>query len=102
MGVSERPPLTNPGRGRPDDAVRSCHAAHQSTRRSHILLIALLFLLSPLHLLNLLPRFSTHILGDVMDTAQYVQNEWWTAHALLDLRPTHFGTTTCCIRSAST
>ena len=64
--------------------------AHPSSRNTHILLIALLFLLSSLHLLDLLPRFSTHILGDVMDTAQYVQNDWWTAHALLDLRANPF------------
>ena len=63
---------------------------HHSSRNTHILLIALLFLLSPLHLLDLFPRFSTHVLGDVMDTAQYVQNVWWTAHALLDLRASPF------------
>ena len=61
-----------------------------SSRSTHILLIGLLFVLSPLHLLGLLSHASTHILGDVMDTAQYLQNEWWTAHALLDLRTNPF------------
>lgn len=61
-----------------------------SSRKTHILLIVLLFLLSPLHFLNLLPHFSTHILGDVMDAAEYLQNEWWTAHALLDRRTNPF------------
>ncbi len=61
-----------------------------ASRNTHILLIGLLFVLSPLHLLGLLPDASTHILGDVMDTAQYLQNEWWTAHALLDLKTNPF------------
>jgi hypothetical protein len=47
--------------------------------------VVLLFLLAPIHFIHLLPQFSTHLVGDVMDTAEYPWNEWWTAHALRDL-----------------
>ncbi|MBI5583960.1 MAG: hypothetical protein HY892_09065 [Deltaproteobacteria bacterium] len=50
----------------------------------HAVWIVLLFLLAPIHFLQLLPHFSTHLVGDVLDTAEYPWNVWWTAHALLD------------------
>lgn len=58
--------------------------------RSHLLIIILLFLLAPIHILYVLPHISTHIPGDVMDTAEYPLNEWWTAHAILDLKKNPF------------
>ena len=56
----------------------------------HAVWLVLLFLLAPLHFIHLLPDFSTHILGDGMDAAEYPLNEWWTAHALLDLKTNPF------------
>ena len=62
------------------------------SRKTHLVLIFLLFLLAPIHFIHLLPHFSTHILGDVMDAAEYPLREWWTAHALLDLKTNPFKT----------
>jgi hypothetical protein len=59
---------------------------------THAAFLLLLFLLAPIRLLGLLPDFSTHILGDVMDAAEYPWNEFWTAHALLDLGTNPFRT----------
>ena len=59
---------------------------------THAAFLLLLFLLAPVHFLGLLPDFSTHILGDVMDAAEYPWNEFWTAHALLDLGTNPFRT----------
>jgi len=56
----------------------------------HAVWLILLFLLAPIHFIHLLPHFSTHILGDGMDAAEYPLNEWWTAHALLDLKTNPF------------
>ena len=64
--------------------------ARRINRQTHIVFIFLLFLLAPIHFIHLFPHFSTHILGDVMDTAIYPLNEWWTAHALLDLKTNPF------------
>jgi hypothetical protein len=64
--------------------------ARLPSRKTHIVFISLLFLLAPIHFIHLFPHFSTHILGDVMDTAIYPLNEWWTAHALLDLKTNPF------------
>ena len=64
--------------------------ARRPNRKTHIVFISLLFLLAPIHFIHLFPHFSTHILGDVMDTAIYPLNEWWTAHALLDLKTNPF------------
>jgi len=50
----------------------------------------MLFLLAAIHFVRLFPYFSTRILGDVMDTAEYPLNEWWTAYALLDLKTNPF------------
>ncbi len=58
----------------------------KSDWRIHLLIVVLLFLLSPVRILYVLPHISTHIPGDVMDTAEYPINEWWTAYALLDLK----------------
>ena len=52
----------------------------------HAVWVLLLFLLAPIHFIHLLPHFSTHLVGDVMDTAGYPWNAWWTAHALRDLK----------------
>ncbi|MBI4765574.1 MAG: hypothetical protein HY787_13380, partial [Deltaproteobacteria bacterium] len=61
--------------------------------RAHLLFLLILFLLAPVNLISNLPHLSTHIPGDVMDTAEYPLNEWWTAHALLDLRTNPFNNT---------
>ncbi len=63
---------------------------HRPSRKTHTVFILLLFLLAPIHFFHLFPHFSTHILGDVMDAAEYPLNEWWTAHALLDLKTNPF------------
>jgi len=61
-------------------------------RRTHLLIIFLLFLSATVPMIPLFPHFFTHIPGDVMDTAEYPLNEWWTAHALLDLKTNPFQT----------
>ncbi len=57
---------------------------------THLLFIFLLFALSPVNFIHLFPHFTTHLVGDAMDTAQYPWNVWWTAHALLDLKVNPF------------
>lgn len=64
-----------------------------ATWRAHLLFFLILFLLAPINLISNLPHLPTHIPGDVMDTAEYPLNEWWTAHALLDLRTNPFNNT---------
>jgi hypothetical protein len=64
-----------------------------SSWRTHLLIILLLFILAPVNLISIFPHMSTHIPGDVMDTAEYPLNEWWTAHALLDLKINPFNNT---------
>ncbi|MFH0789908.1 MAG: hypothetical protein V2B13_20140 [Pseudomonadota bacterium] len=61
--------------------------------RTHLLIICILFLLAPINLLSNFPHITTHIPGDVMDTAEYPLNEWWTAHALVDLKTNPFNNT---------
>ncbi len=61
--------------------------------RTHLLVCLFLFLLAPIHLLPNFSRISTHLPGDVMDTAEYPLNEWWTAHALRNLRVNPFNNT---------
>ena len=61
-----------------------------STKIAHLFFIALLFALAPINFLHLLPHFTTHLVGDVLDTAQYPWNVWWTAHALLDHKSNPF------------
>ena len=56
----------------------------------HIFFIFLLFALSPVNFIHLFPHFTTHLVGDAMDTAQYPWNVWWTAHALLDMKANPF------------
>ncbi len=73
MNLEETPAIKDSGRFRSDWRV-------------HLLIIVLLFLLSPFRILYILPNISTHIPGDMMDTAEYPINEWWTAYALLDLK----------------
>jgi len=58
--------------------------------RTHLLIIFFLLLLSPVHMIPLFPHISTHVPGDVMDTAEYPLNAWWTSHALLDLKTNPF------------
>ncbi len=86
MTVAEHDPTHAgaPGEARP----RARHAPWGT----HAAFLLLLFLLAPVHFLGLLPHFSTHILGDVMDAAEYPWNEFWTAHALLDLGTNPFRT----------
>jgi hypothetical protein len=65
-------------------------SGRHSVRASHFFAILSLFLLAAIHFVRLFPDFSTSILGDVMDAAEYPLNEWWTAHALLDLKTNPF------------
>lgn len=60
---------------------------------THLVIILLLFLFSFWRLIPLLPQVSTHIPGDIMDSAEYPLNAWWTAHALLDLKTNPFKNT---------
>lgn len=64
--------------------------ARHPNRKIHIVWFLLLFLLAPIHFIPLFPHFTTQILGDVMDAAEYPLNEWWTAYALLDLKTDPF------------
>lgn len=57
---------------------------------THLLIVFILLVTPPLHTIQLLFHFSTHVAGDSMDTAEFLLNEWWTAHALLDLRTNPF------------
>ena len=68
-------------------------ADQSSGRRIHFIIILFFILLSPIHTLSLVPHLSTHVAGDSMDTAEFLLNEWWTAHALLDLKTNPFYTT---------
>lgn len=61
-----------------------------STMTAHLFFVALLFALAPINFLHLFPHFTTHLVGDVLDTAQYPWNVWWTAHALLDHKANPF------------
>lgn len=56
----------------------------------HLLILSILFLLAPVNLIPNFPHIATHLPGDVMDTAEYPLSEWWTAHALLDLKTNPF------------
>jgi hypothetical protein len=58
--------------------------------RTHFWIILILLLLSPINLGPIFFQMGTHIPGDVMDSAEYPLNEWWTAHALLDLKQNPF------------
>lgn len=79
MSLKETPAIKDTGPQGPAES-------HKSDWRIHLLIVVFLFLLSPLRILYVLPNISTHIPGDVMDTAEYPINEWWTAYALLDLK----------------
>ncbi|MBI5603693.1 MAG: hypothetical protein HY879_10080 [Deltaproteobacteria bacterium] len=68
-------------------------SAPHSPWRTHLLVCLFLLLLAPVHLMPNFSRISTHLPGDVMDTAEYPLNEWWTAHALRDLRINPFNNT---------
>ena len=72
--------------------VRGSGCGGGSARAAHIVCLLVLFLMAPIHFIGLFPHFSTEILGDVMDAAEYPWNEYWTAHALLDLRTSPFWT----------
>jgi hypothetical protein len=58
--------------------------------RTHLLILLVLACLGPVHMVPHFSRLTTHIAGDVMDTAEYPLDEWWTAHALLDLKTNPF------------
>ncbi len=58
----------------------------RNNRTIHLWLLLGLFLLAPINLIPNFSHISTHLPGDVMDTAEYPLKEWWTAHALVDLR----------------
>lgn len=66
--------------------MKDNQTAPHSLWRTHLLICLVLFLLAPVNLLPNFSRISTHLPGDVMDTAEYPLNEWWTAHALMNLR----------------
>jgi hypothetical protein len=66
--------------------MKDIRPAPTSSWRTHLLIILLLFILAPVNLISIFPHITTHIPGDVMDTAEYPLNEWWTAHALVDLK----------------
>lgn len=83
MSLKETPAIKDTGPQGPAES-------HKSDWRIHLLIVVFLFLLSPVRILYVLPNISTHIPGDVMDTAEYPINEWWTAYALLDLKTNPF------------
>ncbi|MBA4394604.1 MAG: hypothetical protein C0407_13715, partial [Desulfobacca sp.] len=72
--------------------MKAPRPAPTSAWRTHLLIIFFLFILAPVHMLSVFPHLSTHVLGDIMDTAEYPLNEWWTAYALLDLKTNPFAT----------
>ena len=83
MSLKDTPAIKDTGPQGPAES-------HKSDWRIHLLIVVFLFLLSPVRILYVLPNISTHIPGDVMDTAEYPINEWWTAYALLDLKTNPF------------